>query len=237
MSLPGSTQEALATTVLPHRPWRTSSHDEGPMKVPGTGRDDGRDEPRLVAVPAPAPATLGDEDLMAAVARGDEAAFAELYDRMAGQVFGVVRRVVRDPAQSEEVAQEVFVEVWRTAARFEPDRGSTRTWVLTMAHRRAIDRVRSEQASRDRTQRVAYRDGAPPFDEVAEQAETNFEHHQVRSALDQLTDLQRQAVDLAFYGGYTYREVAELLDTPLGTVKTRLRDGLIRLRDAMGVTP
>ena len=196
--------------------------------------EDGADR-RLSAVPPADPSGLGDGDLMAAVARGDEAAFGELYDRMSRLVYGVVRKVVRDPSQSEEVAQEVFVEVWRTATRFEAGRGSVGTWVLTMAHRRAIDRVRSEQASRDRTERVGHRERVRPFDEVAETVETSFEHQQVRAALDHLTDLQREAVELAFYGGYTYREVAELLDAPLGTVKTRMRDGLIRLRDAMGV--
>ncbi len=177
-----------------------------------------------------------EDELLVAVSRGDEAAFSLLYDRLAGLVYGVVRKVVRDPAQSEEVAQEVFVEAWRTAARFDPERGGARTWLLTMAHRRAIDRVRSEQASRDRTERVGHRDQSRAFDEVSEAVEIRFEHQQVRAALDQLTDLQREAVELAYYGGHTYREVAELLDTPLGTVKTRLRDGLIRLRDAMGVT-
>lgn len=179
--------------------------------------------------------TWSEDELLIAVSRGDETSFSLLYDRMAALVHGVVRKVLRDPAQSEEVAQEVFVEVWRTATRFESERGSVKTWVLTMAHRRAIDRVRSEQASRDRTERVGHRDRVRPFDQVSEDVETRFEHQQVRTALDQLTDLQREAVELAFYGGYTYREVAELLDVPLGTIKTRMRDGLIRLRDAMGV--
>jgi RNA polymerase sigma-70 factor, ECF subfamily len=178
---------------------------------------------------------VSDEDLLAAVARGDQRAFAQLYDRHAGLVYGVVKRVLRDPSQSEEVAQEVLVEVWRTATRFDPARGSAQTWMLTMAHRRAIDRVRSEQASRDRNDRIGQRDQSRPFDEVAEAVEVRFEHEQVREALSALTDLQREAVELAYYNGYTYREVAELLDTPLGTIKTRMRDGLIRLRDAMGV--
>ncbi|MEX1163859.1 MAG: ECF RNA polymerase sigma factor SigK [Nitriliruptor sp.] len=185
--------------------------------------------------PLPGGKTVPDEDLMAAVARGDQAAFADLFDRFAGSVYGVVKRVVRDPSQSEEVAQEVLVEVWRTATRFDPDRGTVQTWILTMAHRRAIDRVRSEQASRDRTERIAIRDRSRAFDEVAEEVELRFEHQQVREALSALTDLQREAVELAYYGGHTYREVADLLDTPLGTVKTRMRDGLIRMRDAMGV--
>jgi RNA polymerase sigma-70 factor, ECF subfamily len=172
-----------------------------------------------------------------AVARGDQAAFTALYDSLAGIVHGVIRRVLRDPSQSEEVTQEVFVEVWRTATRFDPDRGGARTWVLTMAHRRAIDRVRSEQASRDRTERVGRNEQHRDYDEVAEKVEIRLEHQQVREALSTLTDLQREAVELAYFKGYTYREVADLLDTPLGTIKTRMRDGLIRLRDALGVTP
>lgn len=176
------------------------------------------------------------EDLLHAVALGDQTAFGALYDRLAPVVYGIVRRVVRDPSQSDEVTQEIFVEVWRTATRFDHTRGTAQTWVLTMAHRRAVDRVRSEQSSRDRTDRVGLRDQSRAFDEVAEQVETDLDHEEVRQALHVLTDLQREAVELAYYKGYTYREVAELLDAPLGTVKTRMRDGLIRLRDAMGVT-
>ncbi len=178
----------------------------------------------------------GDADLMGAVARGDQDAFATLYDRFADQVFGLIRKVLRDPAQSEEVAQEVFVEVWRTARRYDPDRGAVATWLMTLAHRRAVDRIRSEQAARMREERVGQRERSRVFDSVAEAVETTVEHEQVRRALHQLTDLQREAIELAYYGGNTYREVAELLDAPLGTVKTRMRDGLVRLRDALGVT-
>lgn len=176
------------------------------------------------------------DDLLRQVALGDEDAFETLYHRVAGQVVGVVRRVVRDPAQTEEVAQEVLVEVWRSATRFDASRGSASTWVLTMAHRRAVDRVRSAQASSDREDRVGRRDQQRPFDEVAEQVTDRLEHEAVRRCLGGLTELQREAVQLAYYGGNTYREVAELLGSPLGTVKTRLRDGLIRLRDCLGVT-
>jgi RNA polymerase sigma-70 factor (ECF subfamily) len=176
------------------------------------------------------------EQMLGLVARGDQDAFERLYDRIAGSVLGVVRRVLRDPAQSEEVAQEVLTEVWRTAARFDPARGSASTWILTMAHRRAVDRVRSAQSATDRDLKVALLDHGPDYDEVAEAVESRLEAEQVRKALGSLTELQREAVRLAYYGGYTQREVSELLDVPLGTVKTRLRDGLIRLRDALGVT-
>lgn len=190
----------------------------------------------LRAVPSTGPDVLDDADLMVEVAKGDQQAFAELYDRYADRLYGVIRKVVRDPAQSEEVAQEVFVEAWRQARRYDSNKGAVATWLMTMAHRRAIDRVRSSQASRDREERVSDREIDRPFDETAEHVETNLEHEQVRAALDELTDLQREAIELAYYGGNTYRETAELLDAPLGTVKTRLRDGLIRLRDTLGVS-
>ena len=147
------------------------------------------------------PAAL--DDLLHQVARGDTAAFELLYDRIAGSVFGVIRRVLRDPAQSEEVAQEVLVEVWRTATRFDGDRGSASTWIHTMAHRRAIDRVRAAQASHDREERVALRDHVPAFDEVVDTVETRLEQEQVRRCVQGLTDLQRESVTLAYYGGHT----------------------------------
>jgi RNA polymerase sigma-70 factor, ECF subfamily len=175
------------------------------------------------------------DELLVRVAGGDEHAFAELYDRLAGPVLGLARRVLRDPAQAEEVAQEVLVELWRTAGRFDPQRGSARGWVLTMTHRRAVDRVRSAQASADRDLAVGSREHVTDYDVVSETVTTRLEQEEVRQALGELTDLQREALTLAYYGGYTHREVSELLHVPLGTVKTRLRDGLLRLRDALGV--
>jgi len=175
-------------------------------------------------------------ELMARVARGDAAAFAQLYDQMAPRVYGLIRRVLRNPAQSEEVTQEVMVEIWRTATRYDADRGSLTSWILTMAHRRAIDRVRSEQSSSDREQAVAAASSTTEYDEVAEKVTSNLEVEQVRHCLGSLTELQRESVTLAYYGGYSYREVAELLDAKLATIKARMRDGLIRLRDCLGVT-
>ncbi|MBU7600608.1 sigma-70 family RNA polymerase sigma factor [Streptomyces sp. P38-E01] len=175
-------------------------------------------------------------ELLNHVARGETDAFAAVYDRVSGPVFGLVRSVLRDPAQAEEVAQEVMVEVWRRAAHFQPDRGTAMGWIMTLAHRRAVDRVRSAQAATDREEKAALLDRTPAFDEVTEQVEARLEAEQVRRCLRTLTELQNQSVTLAYYRGLTYREVSELLSVPLGTVKTRLRDGLIRLRDCLGVT-
>ncbi|MBW1596012.1 sigma-70 family RNA polymerase sigma factor [Streptomyces sp. JJ38] len=175
------------------------------------------------------------QELMGSVARGDGDAFAALYDRVAGPVLGLVRSVLRDPAQAEEVAQEVLVEVWRRAAHFQPHKGSAMAWIMTMAHRRAVDRVRSAQSATDREHKAALLARTPAFDEVTEEVEARLEREQVRRCLRALTERQRESVTLAYYRGLTYREVAELLALPLGTVKTRLRDGLIRMRDCLGV--
>ncbi len=172
-------------------------------------------------------------DLLARVARGDQAAFEAVYDGVVPAVFGLVRRVVRDPAQSEEVTQDVLLEVWRYASRFEPAKGGALTWVMTLAHRRAVDRVRSAQAAAQRETRTAMPETDP--EDVAEAALERIERERVRRCLGSLTELQREAVTLAYYGGYTYQQVAGLLGVAVGTVKTRMRDGLIRLRDCMGV--
>ncbi len=174
--------------------------------------------------------------LIRRVARGDEPAFAELYDLIAPRVHAVILRVLRDPAMSEEVTQEVMVELWRLAPRYDRTRGSVPTWATTVAHRRAIDRVRASQSSRDRDQRDLDGDARRPHDEVAELVEDRLERERVTRALDVLTATQRESIELAYFSGYTYREVAAVLDVAEGTIKTRIRDGLIRIRDELEVT-
>jgi len=189
----------------------------------------------LSAVPDPA---VDAGQLLRAVAGGDEDAFGKLYDLVVPRVYGLIRRVLRDPAQAEEVAQEVLVEVWRGAAKFDPARGSGIGWICTIAHRRAVDRVRAEQAAADRLAVVGRAQMETPYDAVADEVSGRLERQQVRHCLHDLTELQRQAVTMAYYQGHTYPQVAKLLGAPLPTIKTRMRDGLIRLRDCLsaGVT-
>ncbi len=186
-------------------------------------------DPALRLVPAQGPADI--DSLLGGVARGDSAAFESLYDELSSAVFGLARRVVRDPARAEDVTQEVFLEVWRKAARFDSDRGKARTWVMTIAHRRAVDAVR-----RSESQRRQDHHGAPDeveHDQPGDALIQTEEHGAVRGCLETLTELQLESVRLAYFNGYTYNEVAVLLDKPLPTVKTRMRDGLIRLRDCL----
>ncbi|MFC9984584.1 ECF RNA polymerase sigma factor SigK [Microbacterium keratanolyticum] len=175
-------------------------------------------------------------ELLARVASGDQDAFAELYDLLSARVFGLILRIVVNRAQSEEVLQEVFFEIWQSAARFAPNKGQGRSWILTIAHRRAVDRVRASQSSNDRDVRVGMRDIEVAHDSVAEQVQLSIEGERVGRALTQLPEAQREAIVLAYYGGYSQSEISVLTGTPLGTIKTRMRDGMSRLRTAMGVT-
>ena len=179
--------------------------------------------------------TATKENLLAQIAGGDQAAFSALYDDFSPRVFGLIRRLLVDHSQAEEVTQEVFLEIWQNASRYERSKGGASTWILTMAHRRAVDRIRSSQAGRDRDVKIGIRDFVSDYDNVADTVETTIEHERVKEAMSQLTELQRQAVSLAYYGGYSHSEVAAMLSVPIGTVKTRLRDGMIRLRDELGV--
>jgi len=186
---------------------------------------------------APGPAKRADADLdalLTLVARGDQGAFEALYERLARPAYGLIRKVLRDPAQSEEVVQEVLLEVWRTASRFDPAKGGAATWVLTIAHRRAVDRVRSEAAAAGREQRTSRVPAAG--DAVADSVEATLDAELLRRCLAGLSDVQRESITLAYYGGYTYPEVAKLLEVALGTIKSRIRDGLNRLRDCLGVS-
>jgi RNA polymerase sigma-70 factor (ECF subfamily) len=193
-----------------------------------------RPEVRHTWQPEPDDAAPDLAALLTRVARGDHHAFELAYGELAGPVYGVVRQVLRDPAQSEEVAQEVLLEIWRTASRFDPARGSGTAWALTIAHRRAVDRVRTENASSRRELKAA--SDLTAEEDVAEVVTASLEQQRVHRCLDSLTELQRESIKLAYYSGYSYPEVAQLLETPLGTVKTRIRDGLIRMRDCMEVT-
>ncbi|NOR01211.1 ECF RNA polymerase sigma factor SigK [Mycolicibacterium fortuitum] len=169
------------------------------------------------------------------VARGDAEAFAGLYDATSARVYGLVIRILRDPGYSEETTQDVYTQVWRSAADYDPEQGSALAWLMTLAHRRAVDRVRAEVASSRREARYVAARAEPDIDVVADSAIRSDERRQVADCLGSLTDLQRQAIELAYYDGLTYPQVSERLSVSLGTVKTRMRDGLRRLRDCLGV--
>ena len=187
----------------------------------------------LVGVPVAPGERLG--QLLHRAAKGDQQAFAELYDLTSSRVFGLAVRVVRDPAQAEEVTQEAFLEVWKTSSRFDPARGSALSWLMTICHRKAVDRVRSAEASTRRDTSFHQQNQTIDHDVTADAAQASMEAQRVRGALKGLTEVQREAIELAYFGGYTHSEVAGILNLPVGTAKTRIRDGLIRLRDKMGV--
>ena len=174
-------------------------------------------------------------ELLGRAARGHEDAFAVLYDATVARVHGVILRVLRAPDLAAEVTQEVYVEIWRLASRFSTERGSVMSWMVTIAHRRAVDRVRATVSETRRDTDWARLDAETPHDKVWDTLEHRLDTERVRKGMDSLTAVQREAVSLAYFGGYTHREVAGLLKLPLGTVKTRIRDGLIGLRDTLGV--
>jgi RNA polymerase sigma factor (sigma-70 family) len=172
-----------------------------------------------------------DEELLAAIARGDEGALAELYDRLGRVAYGLALRVLRDPALAQDAVQDAFLGVWRTAAAFDPRRGKAQTWLLTLVHRRAVDVVRRED--RRRTEQL---DDAPvaAAESTDEEASVREQRRAVQAALALLPADQREALELSYYGGLTQTELAERLGIPLGTVKSRVFAGLARLRDLLG---
>ncbi len=170
------------------------------------------------------------EELLSEVADGRHEAFAEMYTAVAPAVFELVHGVLGDDARAEEVCQEVLVEVWLGAASFDAGRGPAVTWIMTLAHRRAVCEARAVHRARDRELRAASLQHVTTFDEVSESVQQHLQYAAVRRCLAGLTPRQRESLVLAYYGGWTYPEVAKRLGVALGTVKTRIRDGLLRLR-------
>ncbi|AZQ38370.1 sigma-70 family RNA polymerase sigma factor [Streptomyces cyaneochromogenes] len=175
--------------------------------------------------------------LLVSVAAGSQDAFARLYDAAAGPIYGIACRVLQDPARAEEVTQEVMLEVWQSAPRYRPESGHAMTWMMTIAHHRAVDSVRTLRRSAERERAVSQHESTLAFDDVVETVEALGEREQVRSCLKELTAELRQPVVLAYYQGLTHTEIAAALSLPLGTVKSRLRRALTRLRHCLGAPP
>jgi RNA polymerase sigma factor (sigma-70 family) len=177
-------------------------------------------------------AHLSDEALVALVARGDEDALAELYERVGRIAYGLALRVLRDERHAEDAVQEAFLQVWRSAATFRAERAKASTWILTLVHRRAVDLVRREERRQADPLTDDSAAGIAPED-TDEAAWLRFERERVQSALKQLPDVQREALELAYYGGFSQSELAERLGVPLGTIKSRMFVGLARLRELL----
>ncbi|SDD16828.1 RNA polymerase sigma-70 factor, ECF subfamily [Rhodococcus tukisamuensis] len=175
-------------------------------------------------------------ELLAAVADGDRRAFADFYDLTCSRVFGLSTRILRNPALAEEVTQEVYLQIWSGAGRYDPARSSPVGWLMTLTHRRTVDRVRAEQSASDRNTVYGYAQLGRDHDVVVEEVGQRLDEQAVVGCLDSLTATQREAIGLAYYGGRTYREVADQLDVALPTIKSRIRDGLIRLKNCLGVS-
>ncbi|BBX68475.1 sigma-70 family RNA polymerase sigma factor [Mycolicibacterium psychrotolerans] len=193
-------------------------------------------EARLTAAARLPLVTAELDALLRQVARQDVDAFAAFYDQTRSRVFGLVTRVLRDPGYSEETTQDVYLQVWRNAHTYDPAAGSPLAWLMTLAHRRAVDRVRSEQAASTRESRYGAANVEPPADHVADEVILDDERRQVADCLGSLTDTQRECIQLAYYDGLTYVQVSERLATNLATIKSRMRDAIRGLRRCLGVT-
>ena len=225
-----------ATVLLDDADWTVLSAPGTPRSGPKHSRTEAScpaDIGRVVSTRDAEAAALA--ELLTRSAGGDQSAFADLYDQTSSRVYGMVLRVLRDPGFAEETTQEVYLQVWKTAPTFDPTKGSALSWLMTLAHRRAVDRVRSEQSNSDREVVYETRNHVDEFDQVTEEVWRRFEQQAVLDCLDSLTDTQRESVALAYYGGHTYREVASRLGAAVPTVKSRIRDGLTRLRGCLGV--
>ena len=203
----------------------------GVMETPNAPNPEATASP---GTPAEVNRRLG--DLLALIANGDQGAFAEFYELTSRRVFGMARRVLIDPELSEDTTQEVFLQVWQNAAKFNPEAGSPLAWLMTISHRRAVDKVRSSQSSTDREAKYGASSQDIDHDSVSDEVGSRLEAEAVVRCLDTLTETQQQSVRLAYYGGLTYREVAEKLNAAVPTIKSRIRDGLIRLKTCLGVS-
>ena len=179
---------------------------------------------------------LSDEALVALVARGDETALGELYDRVGRIAYGIAFRVLRDDRLAEDAVQEGFLAVWRSAATFRAERAKASTWIVTLVHRRAVDLVRREERRRTEPLDLEQRDAPDPVGSAEDEAWLGFERERVQRLLRMLPDAQREALELAYYGGYSQAELAERLGVPLGTIKSRMFAGLSRLRELLDDT-
>jgi len=176
-------------------------------------------------------AHLSDEALVALAARSEQSALAELYDRYGRTAYGLAFRILRDGTLAEDAVQDAFLTIWRSASQFVPERGKASTWILTLVHRRAVDVVRREQRRRaDALDRAP----EPTVEGVDEDAWLRLQRERVQDALRKLPDAQREALELAYYGGFSQSELAERLGQPLGTIKSRMFTGLSRMRELLG---
>ncbi|MFJ4285444.1 ECF RNA polymerase sigma factor SigK [Paenarthrobacter nicotinovorans] len=218
-------------------------HCDTPTRLPASAPDSGDSTSArygggdtATSPPAPEVPEMSLIELLQATGQGSEQAFTNFYQRTSHRAFGLVRRVVLDTSLAEEVVQEVFIAVWRDAATYDPAKGSPTTWLLTIAHRKAVDKVRSHQSSNSRYARWAAASWTRPYDEITTSILDRMEKLQLVDSLAALSPVQREAIVLAYFGSLTYREVAERLSKPLPTIKSRIRDGLNQLREQLEPT-